>query len=74
VLVTTWFARLNLSGAFEAQQRVVQGVVALLDELQPARLDTSRSVVGRRRGETWIRLRHAAKLWLEIGASSPTAG
>ncbi|WP_157720039.1 hypothetical protein [Microlunatus sagamiharensis] len=64
--MTTWFARLNFSGASEAQQRVVQGVVALLDELQPARLDTSRSVVERERGETWVRLRHEAEPWLEI--------
>ena len=66
VVVTNWFARLNLSDASEAQQRVVQGVVDLLDELQPARLDTSRSVVERAGGETWVKLRHDAEPWLEI--------
>lgn len=66
VPVNTWFARLDLSDTSEPQQRVVRGVVELLDELQPARLDTSRSVVERERGETWVKLRHDAEPWLEI--------
>jgi len=64
--VTTWFARLEVIDASEAQQRVVQGLVDLLDELKPARLDTSRSVVNRERGETWVKLRHDAEPWLDI--------
>ena len=54
VTVNGWFARLDLSGASDAQQRVIQRVIDLLDELQPARLDPALQVVKPEQGETWV--------------------
>jgi hypothetical protein len=66
VVVTQWFARLDLSLASDAQKRVVQGVGHLLDQLQPERLDPADQVVEPEDGETWVRLRHNSEPYLEI--------
>jgi len=66
VVVTAWFAHLDLSGTSDAQQRVIQGVTDLLDELQPDRLNPADQVVERQQGETWVKLRHDCEPWMEI--------
>lgn len=66
VPVTAWFAEFDLSGASTAQKRVVQQVIELLDQLQPARLDPADQAVELDRGETWVKLRHDSEPWLEI--------
>ncbi|WP_375425060.1 hypothetical protein [uncultured Friedmanniella sp.] len=64
--VTAWFGRYDLSGASEAQRRVVLGVSDLLDKLSPRRLDPADQVVEREGGETWVKLRHDTEPWMEI--------
>uniref|UniRef100_UPI00312C6EF1 hypothetical protein n=1 Tax=Escherichia coli TaxID=562 RepID=UPI00312C6EF1 len=64
--VSAWFAELDLTGASDAERRVVRMVSDVLDELQPARLDPANQVVERERGETWIKLRHSSEPWSEI--------
>lgn len=64
--VTSWFAQRDLSETSEAQQRVIQGVENLLDQLQPARLDPAQQIVEREQGETWVKLQHDAEPWMNI--------
>jgi len=66
VVVTEWFARLDLSGAPAPHQRVIGHVSELLDQLQPARLNPGHQTVVFDQGETWVKLRHDSEPWLKI--------
>jgi hypothetical protein len=64
--MSVWFGRTEIDEASAAHQRVVRSVAALLDQLQPARLDPARQVVELNGGETWVHLRHDSEPELEI--------
>ncbi|MGI3785492.1 MAG: hypothetical protein ACRYG2_32500 [Janthinobacterium lividum] len=64
--MSTWFARLDLSGTPAAHTRVIEQVGELLDQLQPARLNPDQQTVESDQGATRVRLRHDLKSWLEI--------
>lgn len=66
VVANRWFARLDLSAAYNAQKRVVQQVCDLLDQVQRIRLDPARQAVEPDQGETWVKLRHNSEPRLEI--------